>query len=841
MSRYPHEKMGPDMVKAICGYSPDYIAVENIPCKSINLVDVWEEAGQTLAQKEFREIRKAQRSDPLVECWRKAVIDKTLPAQTEGRKHLCMRKQFNNLVIKRGILYRQVHRENEQVIQLVVPSTYWKEVLTGLHDDIGHPGIERTTRLVRDRFYWPGMASDIEKHVRSCHRCLRRKDKSGQRAPLVNISSAYPLDLVCMDYLTLEPSRGIGNILVITDHFTKFAVAIPTKNQTAKTTADALLNHFFHVYGIPSRLHSDQGANFESQVIQELCMLMGVQKSRTTPYHPQGNAGPERFNRSLLEMLGTLENWQKSDWRKYIGSLVYAYNCIPHDSTGVSPYQLMFGRRPKLPIDSVFEQALVDEEPVSVSEYIRDLGKRMKELREVVTVQTKKAQRRQKTQYDKKAKPFDFSVGDLVLVRRTSFEGKHKIADRYEEEVYTIIEQPKPDIPVFRVRCGDRERTLHRNLLFLLDSVNVVEDEVMEDEVSSTKTDGIDMDASRDRCDVTGNDDTDSESLDESLGFEDCIGDAQFSESDQAADVLGSSDTTRNDLDVMDVVVETDDDDDDREDSIATDGDRSDDEVDHVSDSDLDESEDEAAGDIESVDAESHDVDSTDIEILEDEEIESSSLAGDDVDQDDVVDTWNDDERNVDDGIIPADDANNHADDDHGTVDEDSGTIEESETEDLESEANGADDDAVVEGNVDIDDVGGADVDDEVDREVTDNAEDDGVANVTGNVDDIAVEYEGATAETLDTEVDEGHKSPPVPQPRRSARERRVPQRYSDYIMHQMVVPPDRDFADMRANSVASAGIDLKISALFTLMGSGVLDSVEPDIAKGIVACILKM
>ena len=144
------------------------------------------------------------------------------------------------------------------------------------------------------------------------------------RAPLVSVQSYYPLDLVCIDYLTLEPSKGnIGNVLIITDHYTKFARAIPTKNQTARTTAEALYNDFIVHFGIHNRIHSDQGANFESRTISELCRIIGIKKSHTTPYHPEGNAGPERFNRTLLSMLGTLEADQKSDWRKYVNSLVY--------------------------------------------------------------------------------------------------------------------------------------------------------------------------------------------------------------------------------------------------------------------------------------------------------------------------------------------------------------------------------------------------------------------------------------------------------------------------------------------------------------------------------------
>lgn len=179
----------------------------------------------------------------------------------------------------------------------------------------------------------------------------------------MNVTTTYPLLLVCMNFLSLEPSKvGYSNILVITDHFSKYALAIPTKNQTARTTADILYNDFILHYGIPTRLHSDQGPTFESQVVKELCKLMNCEKSHAAIYHPMGNATPERFNRTLLGLMGTLETTQKHDWKSHVQSLVYAYNCTEHESTNIAPFELLFGRRAKLPVDSIFKPATQDKE-----------------------------------------------------------------------------------------------------------------------------------------------------------------------------------------------------------------------------------------------------------------------------------------------------------------------------------------------------------------------------------------------------------------------------------------------------------------------------------------------
>ena len=133
-------------------------------------------------------------------------------------------------------------------------------------------------------------------------------------AELINIQSTQSMELVCIDFLSLETSKGgYENIHVITEHFTGYAQAFPTRNQTATTTAKVLFEDFKVHYGFPGRIHSDQGRNFESSSIKELCKLASVEKSRTTPYHPMGNGMVERFNQTLLNMLGALEENQKAD------------------------------------------------------------------------------------------------------------------------------------------------------------------------------------------------------------------------------------------------------------------------------------------------------------------------------------------------------------------------------------------------------------------------------------------------------------------------------------------------------------------------------------------------
>ena len=206
-------------------------------------------------------------------------------------------KEWEKLYLSNGVLHRKTTLNGQEFLQLVLPPGYQDIVFQALHDDLGHQGRDRTTMLIKQRFFWPGMDSFIKSKVKACDRCIRRKTNIGNRAKLVNIESTAPMEIVCIDYLSLEPSKGgVKHILVITDHFTRYAQAFPTKNQTARTTARMLFDNFIVHYGFPARIHSDHGQCFESNLIKELCTIADVKTSQTTPNHPMGNGQLERFN-----------------------------------------------------------------------------------------------------------------------------------------------------------------------------------------------------------------------------------------------------------------------------------------------------------------------------------------------------------------------------------------------------------------------------------------------------------------------------------------------------------------------------------------------------------------
>lgn len=185
-------------------------------------------------------------------------------------------------------------------------------------------------------------------------------------------------------------------------------------------------------YGIPEQLHSDQGPDFESKLIKELCEIAGIKKSRTTPYHPRGNP-VERFNCTLLNMLGTLEAKQKSKWREFVKPLVHAYNCTKNEVTGFTPYELLFGRSPRLPIDLAFGLPIKEAPSLSHSKYVKSLCSWLEESYRLVSENALKLSKKNKSHFDQYVTPSSLEVGDRVLVRNVRLRGKHKLEDKWEK------------------------------------------------------------------------------------------------------------------------------------------------------------------------------------------------------------------------------------------------------------------------------------------------------------------------------------------------------------------------------------------------------------------------
>ena len=232
------------------------------------------------------DIKQAQINDKTVGRVRHLIQCGQRPTTSERKKEtldtqLLLHEWERLFLDKKGIL----RRNKGPVSQVVLPKKFHLLVYRELHENMGHLGVDRTLHLARQRFYWPHMQRDIEHYIGHVCQCVKRKIPTLKtRAPLQPILTSAPFELISIDFLHLERSSGgYEYILVVMDHFTRYAQAHATRNKSARTVAQKLYNDFILRFGFPLKIHHDQGGEFENRLHQELEKLCGVEHSRTTP------------------------------------------------------------------------------------------------------------------------------------------------------------------------------------------------------------------------------------------------------------------------------------------------------------------------------------------------------------------------------------------------------------------------------------------------------------------------------------------------------------------------------------------------------------------------------
>ena len=261
--------------------------------------------------KELKELQQQPKTD-VGKIYQAVAEDKDIEKEvlqvgsTELRRLV---KMYPHLQIDtNGVLTANITENRRMKIVAVCPPAIRQKVIWETHRQ-AHSGVGRTLKRVQMSWYWPGMTSDVRRTVLSCEVCQQAKHSAG--APTSNRQRLYagrPWQRLAIDLVGRLPQTARGNvwILVLTDHFTRWSDAIAIPDATAPTVAGVLEERVFCYFGLPEVIHTDQGAQFESDLFQELCRLWGVDKSRTTPYRPEGNGIVERNNRVLGDSLRAL-------------------------------------------------------------------------------------------------------------------------------------------------------------------------------------------------------------------------------------------------------------------------------------------------------------------------------------------------------------------------------------------------------------------------------------------------------------------------------------------------------------------------------------------------------
>ncbi|KAK3102810.1 hypothetical protein FSP39_014067 [Pinctada imbricata] len=466
-------------------------ALSRIPCRQCGYDPAWEKSANvnmtTVTSTVSNDVKEDNTSQSLQKLQTEdSDIQEILKWMKEGSKPPFSKirgldrymkslwSQFDNLVVHDAILYRKKNGH----MQALIPKSERRFVLESSHDSktSGHLGIRKTHDKISQRFYWPGLKADVKDYIRGCEICAKRKGPpKDKRAPMKVVEAGFPMERIALDILGELPKTDSGNkyIVVISDYYTKWTESFAMPNMEARTVAKILVEEVISRYGVPTYIHSDQGKQFESSLFQEMCSLLGIHKTRTTPYHPQSDGMVERFNRTLATMLSAYVNERQSDWDTFIPYVMMAYRSVRHETTGFTPNRLMLGRETSTPLDLQYEM------PQSIKRcpqnaWVWDLQDKMEEAHRIVRRYAGSQMVRQKRYHDQKLSWEAFSEGDSVYVyfpvKKTGqsskfvsfWRGPYKVLKKMSNLTYEIDCGPKGKPQVIHV---DRMRKRHKRCL----------------------------------------------------------------------------------------------------------------------------------------------------------------------------------------------------------------------------------------------------------------------------------------------------------------------------------------------------------------------------------------
>ena len=371
--------------------------------------------------------------------------------------------------VKNGILWRVKEEQGREVKQLAVPQPLRDKVMKLGHDCImsGHQGIKKTYDRITREFFWPGVSGDVSRYCQSCDICQRTVPKGRvSKVPLTSMPLIdRPFERVAVDLVgPIAPITERGNryILTMVDYATRYPEATALKTIEAETVAEALVTMFSRV-GVPEEVLSDQGSQFTSKIMQEVGRLLSIKQLHTTVYHPMCNGLVERFNGTLKAMLRRMCSERPKDWDRYLPALLFAYREVPQESLGFSPFEMIYGRSIRGPMNilkEVWTKQTVDPDVKTTYEYVLDLQNRLQCTCEMAKQELQKAQGKQKRYFDTKSKDRVFYPGDKVLLLLPSDDNKLLMQWKGPFEVIERVHGHD-----YRVMLTDRVKMFHANML----------------------------------------------------------------------------------------------------------------------------------------------------------------------------------------------------------------------------------------------------------------------------------------------------------------------------------------------------------------------------------------
>ena len=440
---------------------PEETSDESLVCNT-EIASTENEPPINILDRNKTQLAADQNADVTLDRVRRGVSEKA-PEESDGYF-----SQGGILMHRRFI--KAEHNGTRYVDRNVVPESYRNEILRVAHTIplSGHMGFAKTLDRIGAHFSWPGLSSDVRKFCATCPQCqlVARKLKS-HRAPLRPVEVVTePFKKIAIDIVGELPrsTSGYKYILTIVDYATRYPEAVPLRTTNSKAIADALIQYFSKV-GIPDEIVSDQGSNFMSKLMAQLYEQLGINKIKTSIYHPQANGLVERFNGTLKAMLKKFVGEHVQAWERYLPYLLFAYREVPYESTGYSPFELLYGRTVRGPL-AIVKERWIEKKPTegNIVSHVLEIRRRLATMQKVVKQNLKQAQSKQKRVYDSQSSHRRLEVGDKALVLLPS--PGNKLEMRWQGP-YTVTKVFKDglnyELDTGKVR--KQHRTYHINLL----------------------------------------------------------------------------------------------------------------------------------------------------------------------------------------------------------------------------------------------------------------------------------------------------------------------------------------------------------------------------------------
>ena len=346
--------------------------------------------------------------------WQMERLQKNDATCREIAKKLRQDKHMNKLfLLKGGIVYRLWCEDGRTAECVLVPDVLRDSLLMLAHDYSGHNGFRRTYNAMKRQYYWPGIRKDILRHCKSCHQCAMQNQGTGEVGfDHFNVPS-LPMEFICMDLVgPIFPQTSQGNkyILTVIDMLTGYTIGVPIKDKRSETVCKAYRDSVYCIFGGSSRILTDNGTEFKSREMKQICDELEIKQVFSPVYTPQANGRLEGWHRFLKACIAKHIRGTDVEWDELIPLAVSAYNFFPCQSSKEAPFVLMFGRDPITPIAKLLEPKLkfYGEKGTGVS---------MDTLRKLYTVVAENIRKAREKQPRQETLPPKLKVNDLVLVK----------------------------------------------------------------------------------------------------------------------------------------------------------------------------------------------------------------------------------------------------------------------------------------------------------------------------------------------------------------------------------------------------------------------------------------